>query len=86
MNPTQIKLVHAHFMCQRFRQLTHALPEGRAMLSSPYFQSLEADVHFLRGEAYSMKGQKEAALKAYQRVVEIDPDRRDAHDRLARRY
>jgi tetratricopeptide (TPR) repeat protein len=68
------------------RQLTQALPAGRPMLTSAYFQTLEADVHFVRGEAYRMKGMKKAALEAYQRAVEIDPDHREARDRLARPY
>jgi predicted Zn-dependent protease len=85
-----LQLARAHLQRQQpdeaLRQLIHALPAGRPILSSPYFQNLEADVHFVKGEAYWMKGLKEAALKAYQRVVEIDPEHRDARDRLARRY
>jgi tetratricopeptide (TPR) repeat protein len=85
-----LQLARAYLQRQQpdeaLRQLVHALPAGRPILSSPYFQNLEADVHFVKGEAYWMKGQKEAALKAYQRVIEIDPDHREARDRLARRY
>jgi tetratricopeptide (TPR) repeat protein len=85
-----LQLAQAHLQQQQpdkaLRQLTLALPAGRPMLSSPYFQKLEADVHFVTGEAYWMKGQKEAALKAYQRAVEIDPDHREARNRLARLY
>jgi tetratricopeptide (TPR) repeat protein len=85
-----VQLARAHLQQRQpdeaLRQLRHALPAGRPMLSSPYFQNLEADVHFVTGEAYWMKGQKEAALKAYRRVIEIDPDHREARDRLARLY
>ncbi|MGH9374068.1 MAG: tetratricopeptide repeat protein [Vicinamibacterales bacterium] len=85
-----LHLARAHLQQRQpdeaLRQLTQALPAGATMLTSPYFQNLEADVYFAKGEAYWMKGEKEAALKAYRRVLEIAPDHREARDRLARPY
>lgn len=85
-----LELARAHLQGhepdQALRQLEHAFPEGTPMLSSPYFQNLEADVYFVLGEANAAKGLEEAALQAYLRVVEIRPDHREAHRRLARLY
>lgn len=63
-------------------QLERAFPKGSQMLSSAYFQELEAEVYFLTGEANRMKGRRDEALQAYRRAIEIDPAHREARRRL----
>lgn len=63
-------------------QLEGVFPEGSEMLSSAYFQELEAEVYFLTGEANRMKGRKDEARQAYRRAIEIDPAHQEARQRL----
>ncbi|MGH9160317.1 MAG: tetratricopeptide repeat protein [Vicinamibacteraceae bacterium] len=64
-------------------QLERVFPNGSQMLSSPYFQELEAEVYFLTGEANRMKGRGDEARRAYRRAIEIDPAHQEARRRLA---
>jgi len=72
-----------HEVDKALDQLERVFPEGSQMLSSAYFQELEAEVYFLTGEANRMKGRRDEARHAYRRAIEIDPAHQEARRRLA---
>lgn len=63
--------------------LREALPEGKTFGSSPYYQKLQADVHFEFGRAWEAKGNLKEARAAYQRCLDLDSSRVEAQKKLA---
>lgn len=61
-------------------ELDRATPSGRRLLSSPYFQQIEAEVHFETGRVYQDQGKIDQAIQAYTRALEVDP----SHDAARR--
>jgi tetratricopeptide (TPR) repeat protein len=66
--------------------LNHALPEGKTFPTSPYYQKLQADIHFEFGRAYAAKGSPREAIAAYLRCLSLEEGRADVHHRLAELY
>jgi tetratricopeptide (TPR) repeat protein len=66
--------------------LYQALPPGKTFPTSPYYQTLQADIHFEFGRAYAAKGNRREAIAAYLRCLSLDAGRADAHHRLAELY
>jgi tetratricopeptide (TPR) repeat protein len=63
-----------------------ALPPGKTFATSPYYQKLQADIHFEFGRAYAAKGNPREAIAAYLRCLSLDADRAAAHRKLAALY
>jgi tetratricopeptide (TPR) repeat protein len=63
--------------------LRQALPEGKTFPTSPYYQTLQADIYFEFGRAYNSKGDKRDAVQAYERCLALDSNRPDAQRALA---
>ncbi len=57
--------------------------EGKSFPTSPYYQSLQADVFFEIGRAQQARRSATEAIAAYQRSLDYDPNRADTHRRLA---
>ena len=66
--------------------LHQALPPGKTFPTSPYYQQLQADVHFEFGRAYAAKGSPREAIAAYLRCLSLDAARANAHRNLAALY
>ncbi|HEY3836542.1 MAG TPA: tetratricopeptide repeat protein [Bryobacteraceae bacterium] len=66
--------------------LQKALPDGKEIPASAYYQQLQADILFERGVAYQTAHQDSQAIEAYSRVLEFDPGRVQAHRQLAELY
>jgi tetratricopeptide (TPR) repeat protein len=60
--------------------------EGRTFPTSPYYQALQADVFFEMGRAQQGKRAPEAAIQAYERSLDYDPNRAETHRRLGDLY
>jgi tetratricopeptide (TPR) repeat protein len=63
-----------------------ALPPGKTFPTSPYYQGLQADIHFEFGRAYAAKGNSREAIAAYLRCLSLDASRSAAHQKLAELY
>ncbi len=63
--------------------LRSALPEGKTFPTSPYYQQLQADIHFETGRAQEEKHRNAEAIQAYLDSLAFDPNRGDTHRRLA---
>jgi tetratricopeptide (TPR) repeat protein len=66
--------------------LHQALPPGKTFPTSPYYQQLQADIHFEFGRAYAAKGSPLEAIAAYHRCLSLDAARTAAHRNLAELY
>jgi Tfp pilus assembly protein PilF len=66
--------------------LYQALPPGKTFPTSPYYQQLQADIHFEFGRAYAAKGNAREAIAAYARCLSLDAGRAAAHRNLADLY
>jgi tetratricopeptide (TPR) repeat protein len=66
--------------------LYQALPPGKTFPTSPYYQQLQADIHFEFGRAYAAKGNPREAIEAYLRCLSLDEGRAAAHRSLAELY
>ena len=63
-----------------------ALPPGKTFPTSPYYQALQADIHFEFGRAYAAKGSPREAIAAYLQCLALDAARPAAHRNLAELY
>jgi tetratricopeptide (TPR) repeat protein len=59
-----------------------ALPEGKSMPATAYYQQLQADVFFEQGRAYQAKRMKSQAIEAYTRSLQFDPNRAEARSQI----
>ncbi len=66
--------------------LHQALPPGKTFPTSPYYQQLQADIHFEFGRAYAAKGSPREAIAAYLECLALDASRAAAHHKLAELY
>ena len=66
--------------------LRQALPPGKTFPTSPYYQTLQADIHFEFGRAYRAKGQATDAIAAFLECLALDDGRAPAHRQLAELY
>jgi tetratricopeptide (TPR) repeat protein len=66
--------------------LHQALPPGKSFPTSPYYQQLQANIHFEFGRAYAAKGSPREAIEAYLRCLALDAARPVAHRNLAELY
>jgi hypothetical protein len=55
--------------------LYQALPPGKTFPTSPYYQQLQADIHFEFGRAWAAKGDAREAIAAYLRCLSLDASR-----------
>jgi tetratricopeptide (TPR) repeat protein len=67
-------------------ELKLAMPPGKSFPTSPYYQQLQADIHYERGRAYQIKGRMGEAIDAYMASLDLDPNRPETHRRLAEIY
>ena len=75
-----------HAYDQALQALHQALPEGRELPASAYYQQLQADLCAEQGAAYQAKGSLDRAIEAYTRALGFDPDRGAVHRELAGLY
>jgi tetratricopeptide (TPR) repeat protein len=66
--------------------LRQALPPGKTFPTSPYYQQLQAGIHFEFGRASAAKGNAREAIAAYLRCLALDSGRVAAHRQLAELY
>jgi len=66
--------------------LEKAMPPGKTFPTSPYFQQVQADILFERGRAWQAKKRPAEAIDAYTASLSVDPNRPEAHRRLAELY
>ena len=66
--------------------LHQALPPGKTFPTSPYYQELQADIHFEFGRAYADRGSPREAIAAYLQCLALDEGRAAAHRKLAELY
>jgi tetratricopeptide (TPR) repeat protein len=66
--------------------LRQALPEGKTFPTSPYYQTLQADIYFEFGRAYARKGAARDAILAFMQCLSLDSGRAEAHRQLAELY
>jgi tetratricopeptide (TPR) repeat protein len=71
---------------QALEALRLALPDGKQMGASAFYQQLQADIFFERGIAYQDKKMPDQAIQAYTRALDFDPNRAEARRRLAELY
>jgi tetratricopeptide (TPR) repeat protein len=64
-------------------ELSRALPSGQRLLTTEYYQQLEADVLLERGRALQDLRRWDEAARAYADAVAVQPDRGEAHRYLA---
>lgn len=65
--------------------IRQALPEGKEVPASEYYQKLQADLLVEQGAAYQAKGAAAQAIQAYTHALELD-DRGAVHGKLAELY
>ncbi|MPY89449.1 MAG: tetratricopeptide repeat protein [Luteitalea sp.] len=63
--------------------LARALPDGRRLPTTQYYQRLEAMIQLERGRALQVLGQWNDAARAYHEAVSISPDLGEGHRSLA---
>lgn len=66
--------------------LRQALPDGKEIPASPYYQQLQADLLVEQGAAYQAKAMAAQAIQAYSRALDLDPERGAVHRQLAELY
>jgi tetratricopeptide (TPR) repeat protein len=64
-------------------QLSRALPSGKRLLATQYYQQFEADVHLERGRAFQDLERWDDASRAYTDAIAVLPDLGEAHRQLA---
>lgn len=83
----RVHLARAYRLQGRFEpaldELRLALPEGTPVQASPYYQRVEADLHFEAGLIHKARGETGEAIASFRRVVSVYPDHEEAHRRLA---
>ncbi len=62
-----------HQLEQALKELDLAYPEGKRLLSTPYYQELGAQILFERGLVLEEKGARSQAMEAYSKALELDP-------------
>jgi len=67
---------------QALAALRLALPDGKSLPATAYYQQLQADIFFELGRAYQAKRMKPQAIEAYSRSLQLDPNRADARRRI----
>jgi tetratricopeptide (TPR) repeat protein len=75
-------LVQKHQLDRALKELDLAYPEGRRLLSTPYYQELGSQILFERGRVYEEKGARMQAMEAYSRALELDPNQTRALERI----
>lgn len=75
-----------HASDKALQVLQLALPDGKAIPASAYYQKLQADLCVEQGAAYQAKGKAPQAIGAYTRALDLDPDRGGVHRQLAELY
>jgi tetratricopeptide (TPR) repeat protein len=68
------------------RELHLALPEGKGLPSSQYYQQLQADAFFELGRAYESKKKTAHAIQAYNNALGFNSGEGRTHARLAELY
>jgi tetratricopeptide (TPR) repeat protein len=66
--------------------LQTALPEGKELPASAFYQKLQADIYVEQGAAYQAKGMAAQAIEAYTHALGFDRDRGGVHRQLAELY
>jgi tetratricopeptide (TPR) repeat protein len=59
-----------------------ALPEGRKLPATAYYQQLQANAYFELGRAYQTRKMKKEAINAYSHSLDLDPGREEARREL----
>lgn len=81
------QLMNARSLSDRAIEALHqALPPGKTFATSPYYQKLQADIHFEFGRAYAAKGKPRDAIASYEQCLALDNSRAAAHRALAGLY
>ncbi len=81
------QLFNAQRMSDKALAALHkAMPEGKTFPTSPYYQTLQADIYFEFGRAYEAKGLRREAIGSYLQCVALDSGRKEAHRQLAELY
>ncbi len=81
------QLFNAQRMSDKALAALHkAMPEGKSFPTSPYYQTLQADIYFEFGRAYAEKGARREAIGAFLQCVQLDSNRAEAHRQLAELY
>jgi tetratricopeptide (TPR) repeat protein len=75
-----------HMSDKALGALRLALPAGKTFPTSPYYQTLQADIYLEFGRAYAAKGARREAIHAFEQCVAIDAGRAAAHRQLADLY
>ena len=73
-----------HASDKALQTLQRALPDGKELPASAFYQMLQADLFVEQGVAYQAKGMEAQAIDAYTRALSFDPDRGDVTRRLAK--
>jgi tetratricopeptide (TPR) repeat protein len=71
-----------HQLDPALKELDLAYPEGRRLMSTPYYQELGAQILLERGLVYEEKGSRLEAIEAYSRALEMDPNNGRAKERV----
>jgi tetratricopeptide (TPR) repeat protein len=66
--------------------LRKAMPPGKTFPTSPYYQTLQADIHFEFGRAWMVKRANREAIAAFLECLALDSARTEAHRQLAELY
>jgi tetratricopeptide (TPR) repeat protein len=66
--------------------LRKSMPPGKTFPTSPYYQTLQADIHFEFGRAWAVKGVNREAIAAFLACLALDSGRTEAHRKLAELY
>jgi tetratricopeptide (TPR) repeat protein len=75
-----------HASDKALEALRLALPDGKQLGASAFYQQIQADICFERGIAYQAKKMPDRAIQAYSRALDFDPGRGEVHRRLAELY
>jgi tetratricopeptide (TPR) repeat protein len=75
-----------HASDKALQVLRLALPDGKEIPASAFYQKLQADLSVEQGAAYQAKGRAAQAIEAYTRALDLDPDRGGVHRQLAELY
>lgn len=68
------------------QELDSALSYAGGFAASQKYLEFESEVYLEKGRAFDAKGSSADAIRSYLRVLELDPDHGEAHDRLARLF
>jgi tetratricopeptide (TPR) repeat protein len=75
-----------HASDKALQALRLALPQGKELPASAFYQKLQADIFVEQGSAYQAKGMAAQAIESYSRALGFDPDRGFVHRQLAELY